>query len=108
MFFEALDPMELLKQIEERLVTTDQIEYKRLRFQLAKQTPEENLWKYKNRLQAYYREAQIHDEAKFVDVYKRGIYNNELRRLLMLHNLPLTLINRLKTAVHHYQTKLLT
>ena len=43
--FEALDPKELLKWIEERLVTTDQIEYKRLRFELAKQTPEENPWK---------------------------------------------------------------
>ena len=28
--FEALDPKELLKRIEERLVTTDQIEHKRL------------------------------------------------------------------------------
>ena len=34
--FEALDPKELLKWIEERLVTMDQIELKRLRFELAK------------------------------------------------------------------------
>ena len=45
---------------------------------------------------------------KFLDVYRRGIYNNDLRKLLMLHDLPLILIDSLKTAVHHYQTRLLT
>ena len=45
---------------------------------------------------------------KFLDVYRRGIYNNNLRKLLMLHDLPLISIDSLKTAVHHYQTRLLT
>ena len=45
---EALDPKILLQQIEERLMTTDQVEQKRLRFKLAKQTVEENLWSYEN------------------------------------------------------------
>ena len=35
--FEALDPKILLQQIEERLVTTDQAEQKKLSFKLAKQ-----------------------------------------------------------------------
>ena len=42
-----------------------------------------------------------------MDVYRRGIYNNELRKLLMLHDPPFTSIDCLKTAVQHYQTKLL-
>ena len=45
---EALDPKTLLQQIEERLVTMDQVEQKRLRFKLAKQTVEENPWSYEN------------------------------------------------------------
>ena len=45
---------------------------------------------------------------KFLDVYRRGIYNNDLRKLLMLHDLPLISIDSLKMAVHHYQTRLLT
>ena len=74
----------MLQQIEARLETTDQAEQKRLRFKLAKQALEENLWNYKNHLQTYYREAQIQDETKFKDVYRRGVYNKELRKLLML------------------------
>ena len=55
----------------------------------------------------YYREAHIQDETEFVEVYRRGVYNKELRKLLMLHNPPLTSIKCLKTAVQHYQTQLL-
>ena len=33
-----MDPAVLLQRIETRLVTADQLEYKRIRFQLAKQT----------------------------------------------------------------------
>ena len=44
----ALDPEILLQEIEERLVTTDQTEQKRLRFELAKQVLEEDPWKYEN------------------------------------------------------------
>ena len=73
--FEALDPKILLKQIEERLVTMDQAEQKRLRFKLAKQALEESPLSYKNRLQMYYREAHIQDKTEFVEVYRWGVYN---------------------------------
>ena len=52
--------------------------------------------------------AQINNETRFVDVYKKFVYNNNLRKLLILHDPPLISINDLKTAVHHYQTRLLT
>ena len=68
----ALDPAELLRQIEARLVTADQLEYKRLRFELAKQQPEENPWRYENRLLLYYRAVQINDEGWFVEINKKG------------------------------------
>ena len=38
----------LFQQIEERLVTTDQTEQRRLHFELAKQRLEEHPWTYKN------------------------------------------------------------
>ena len=38
----ALNPAELLQHIGARLVTVDQLEFKRLRFELGKQSPEEN------------------------------------------------------------------
>ena len=40
----------------------------------------------------YYKEAHIQDKTKIVEVYRRGVYNKELRKLLMLHNLLLTSI----------------
>ena len=58
----ALDPEVLLQQIEERLITMDQTEQRRLRFELAKQLLEENLWTCENCLQRYYDEAHIEDE----------------------------------------------
>ena len=105
--FEALDPKILLQQIEQRLVTMDQAKQKRLRFKLAKQTLEENPWNYKNRLQMYYKEAHIQDKTEFMEVFRRGVYNKELRKLLMLHNPQITSIECLKTVVQHYQTQLL-
>ena len=42
----ALNPEELLCQIEARLVTTDQLEYKRLRFKLARQKSDESPWQF--------------------------------------------------------------
>ena len=71
--FAALDPKILLQQIEERLVTTDQTEQKRLQFELAKQVLEEDPWTYKNRLQRYYDEAHLQDEKQFIEVYTRGV-----------------------------------
>ena len=38
----ALDPAILLRSIEARLVTTDQLEFKWLRFELAKQASDKN------------------------------------------------------------------
>ena len=100
----ALDPEILLQQIEERLVTTDQTEQKRLRFESPKQVLEEDPWKYKNQLQRFYDEAHVQDQTEFMEVYRRGIYNQELRKLLMLHKLPLTSIESLKAAAQHYHT----
>ena len=47
---EPLDPNELLDQIEARLITSDQLEYKRLQFEVAKQEPDESPWQFENRL----------------------------------------------------------
>ena len=68
---------------------------------------EENPWSYENRLQFYYKEAHVQDEAEFVEVYRKGVYNKELRKLLMLHELPLTSIEDLKAATQHYRTQLI-
>lgn len=103
----ARDLADLLQLIEARLVTSDQLEFKRMRFELAKQTSTENPWEYKNRLLSHYRSAQINDEGRFMDIYKKGVYNKELRKLLLLHEPPLTTIDKLKAAVHHYQMNLL-
>ena len=104
--FAALDLEILLRQIEERLVTTDQTEQKRLRFELAKQVLEEDPRTYQSRLQRYYDEAHIQNETQFVEVYTRGVCNEELRKLLMLQELPLTSIESLKAATQYYLTQL--
>ena len=67
----------------------------------------EDPWTYKNRLQSYYDEAHLQDEKQFVEVYTRGIYNKELRKLLMLHEPPLTSTESLKVAKQYYITQLL-
>ena len=78
----ARDLADLLQLIEARLVTSDQLEFKRMRFELAKQTSTENPWEYKNRLLSHYRSAQINDEGSNMDIYKKGVHNKELRKLL--------------------------
>ena len=78
-----------------------------MQFEMAKKTSSENPWKYENCLLSYYRSLQINDEARFMDIYKNGIYNNKLRKLLLLHEPPLTMMVKLKAAVHHYQMNLL-
>ena len=45
-----LDPEILLVQIKTRLITEDQMEYKRLLFEVAKQKETKNLWEFENRL----------------------------------------------------------
>ena len=103
----TLDPKELLRRIEARLVTSDQMEFKRMRFELAKQTASENPWKFESRLLSYYRAAQINDEKRFTEVFKKGVYHDELRKMLMLHEPALVSMATLKAAVHRYQTSLL-
>ena len=67
------------------MVTADQLEFKKMSFKLAKQKVTENPWKY-DHLTTYYRAAQINNKEKFVKVCKKGIFNNDLRKLLLLHN----------------------
>ena len=92
----ALDPQNLLQQIETRLVTADQLEYKRLCLELARQKPEESPWQFENRLHSLYRLAQLDDEARFMEIFKKGIHNNKLRKQLLLHQPAITTIETLK------------
>ena len=54
-----------------------------------------------------YRSAQIDDEERFVEIFKKGIHNNKLRKMLLLHKPALNTIESLKEAVQGYQTGLL-
>ena len=56
---------------------------------------------------AYYRGAQINNEACFVEFYIKGILNDDLRKFLLLHNPVLTTIPDLKAAIQRYQTSIL-
>ena len=89
------------------MVTADQLEFKKMRFKLAKQKATENPWKYKHCLTTYYRAAQINNEEKFVKIIKKGVFNDNLWKLLLLHDPPLTTITNLKAAIQRYQTSLL-
>ena len=81
---EALDPNKLLDQIEARLITHDQLEYKTLEFKIAKQKEDESLWQFENRLLYLQKQAKITDNGRFVETYKKGILNNKLRETLMV------------------------
>ena len=76
-----LDPEVLLTQLEGRLITEDQMEYKRLMFEVAKQKESENLWEFENRLHFLQKQAKITDETCFVETYKKGVFNNKLREI---------------------------
>ena len=76
---EALNPDDLLDRIEERLITADQLQYKRLQFEVAKQKESEDLWQFENRLHYLQKQAKIKEDAWFVETYKKGILNNKLR-----------------------------
>ena len=54
-----------------------------------------------------YRSAQINDEERFVEIFKKGIHNNELRKMLLLHKPAINMIDSLKEAVQGIQTGLL-
>ena len=64
---EALDPNKLLDQIEARLITHDQLEYKRLEFEVAKQKEDESLWHFENHLPYLQKQAKITDDGWFVE-----------------------------------------
>ena len=104
---EVLDPTELLDQIEARLITSDQLEYKRLQFKIAKQKENESLWEFENRLHYLQKQAKITKDARFVETYKKGILNNKLREKLMVREPPITTKAELKQAVANAQTGLL-
>ena len=55
---ETLDPNDLLDRIEARLITCDQLELKRIEFEVAKQKDGESLWQFKNRLLALQKEPR--------------------------------------------------
>ena len=98
---EALNPDDLLDQIEERLITADQLKYKRLQFEVAKQKESEDLWQFENRLHYLQKQAKIKEDARFIETYKKGILNNKLRERLMIQNPPITTKAELKQAVAH-------
>ena len=74
---------------------------------MTRQKSKKNPWKFKHHLTSYYRAAQVNDEVKFVEVYIKGIFNNNLRKLLLLHNPAFATIPDLKAAIQRYQTSLL-
>ena len=104
---EALNPDDLLDQIEERLITADQLEYKRLQFEVAKQKESEDLWQFENRLHYLQKQAKIKEDSRFVETYKKGIINNKLREKLMIRDPPITTKAELKQAVAHAQVGIL-
>ena len=56
---EVLNPNDLLDQIEERLITADQLKYKRLQFEVSKQKESKSLWQFENRLHYLQKQANI-------------------------------------------------
>ena len=60
---EALNPHDLLDRIEEKLITADQLEYKRLQFEVANQKESEDLWQFENRLHYLQKQAKIREDA---------------------------------------------
>ena len=63
---EALDPNNLLDRIEERLITSDQLKYKRLQFEEAKQQESKSLWEFENCLHYLQKQAKITENAQFL------------------------------------------
>ena len=98
---EELDLKELLDQIKTRLITSDQLKYKRLQFEVAKQEPNESLWEFENCLHYLQKQAKITEDARFVETYKKGILNNKLRERLMVRDPPITTKAVLMQGVAH-------
>ena len=53
------------------------------------------------------KQAKIDDEARFVETYKKGVFNNKLREILMLRDPPITTRVELKAAVSNAQVGML-
>ena len=104
---EMLDPNDLLDRIEARLITSDQLELKRIEFKVAKQKDGESLWQFENRLLALQKRAKITDDSRFVETYKKGLLNNKLRENLFMRETPITTKADLKKAVAAAQVGLL-
>ena len=96
-----------MDQIKKRLITSNQLKYKRLQFEVAKQEPNESLWEFENCLHYLQKQANITDNERFVETYKKGILNNKLREHLMVREPPITTKTVLKEAVQDAQMGLL-
>ena len=66
------------------MITADQLKYKRLQFEVAKQKESKDLWQFENRLYYLQKQAKIKEDSRFVKTYKKGIINNKLREMLMI------------------------
>ena len=73
-----------MDQIKARLITSHQLKYKRLEFEIAKQKEDKSLWQFENRLLYLQKQAKITDHGRFVETYKKGILNDKLRETLMV------------------------
>ena len=89
------------------MITLDQLELKRLEFELAQQKDGESLWQFKNRLLALQKRAEITDNSRFVETYQKGLLNNELRKSLFMRETPINTKADLKKAVAATQIGLL-
>ena len=63
------------------MVTVDQLEFKKMRFELVRQKAMENPCKYEHRLTTYYRAAQINNKECFMEILRKGVFNDNLRKL---------------------------
>ena len=81
------------------MITSDQLKMKRIAFELAKQKDGESLWQFENQLLALQKRAKIIDDARFVETFKKGLLNNELRKSLFVRETPITTKADLKKAV---------
>ena len=104
---EALNADDLLDQIKEMFITVNQLKYKRLQFEVAKQKESKDLWQFENRLHYLQKQAKIKEDLRFVETYKKGIINNKLREKLMIRDPPITTKAELKQAVAHAQVGIL-
>ena len=89
------------------MITADQLEYKRLQFEVAKQKESKDLWQFENRLHYLQKQVKIKEDLRFVETYKKGIINNKLREKLMIRDPPITTKVELKQAVAHAQVGIL-